>query len=1305
MQDTRDHNWNRELEKCMLLDARRLAVRIRNLRELRPGRVRRETEKILARIRISQDLRQRREQNRPRPAYPDDLPVVARREELLDVIGEHQVVIVAGETGSGKTTQLPKLCLELGRGIDAMIGVTQPRRIAATSVAGRVANELETSLGNAVGYQIRFDTRVRDETFIKFMTDGVLLAEIRHDRDLHAYDTIILDEAHERSLNVDFLLGYLHQLITRRKDLKIIVSSATLDVQRFSKFFADAPVVRVEGRGWPVETRYQPLPMDDADLAAGVRRAVREIMECGKEAQGDILVFLSTEQEIRELAETLASSVPAGTEILPLFGRLPANQQQKVFSPGPARRVILCTNVAETSVTVPRVRYVVDSGFARIRRFQPRTQVERLHIERVSRASLEQRAGRCGRLGPGVCVRLFSEEDMLERPRFTDPEIKRTSLGRVILQMKALGLGGPEAFPFIDRPQHSAIRRGYDELVELGALDAKRRITARGRRLARLPVEPRYGRMLLEAATREVLAEALVIVAGLDIQEVRERPFEQRDAADAAHSRFLDPSSDFLGMLGLWHFLQHARGQAGSNNKFRRFCRDNFISYRRVREWMSVRDQLAEAMAGLGFSGKRSKPRATGEVPYDELHKSLLAGLVSRIGMFTDDRDFRGAGGTRFQVWPGSGLFRKYPRWLMAAELVETRRLYARGCARIAPEWAEEIAPHLCRRTYLEPHWDGAGGVARAFMQVTVFGLPIIPRRRVHYGLVNPGAARKLLIREGLVRGDLRTRLDFFHHNLELMREVESLEHKGRRRGLAIDRDHVYAFYDQHVPEQVHTLRSLEQWAHKLSAEKRRKMYLKKEDLLLASPDGITPDRFPPEFRIGSLKLPLSYRFAPGEEDDGVTCRVPVGVIAQLDSWRFRWLVPGLLGERVALLLRGLPRKLRKNLVPIPDSVQRLLPMLTPGQEPLDMALARAVRKLTGIHINPELLDDSKLPQFLCMRFVIIDRRGKTLASGRDLDKLRMKFRASAADVFTRADKSRFERRDITCWDFEDLPKQLTIRTGSGEPCIAFPGLQDCGSTIALRVFDSPEAAAFAHRSGVRRLLCLELGAQCRNIIRGLPLGRKAEMIYGASGGSTGDLKNELMLCVVEHLALQDREVPRTAADFAASLDQARQGLFAAARDLGQAVDRLLITAHDLHRKLGEPLLAKPVFAASIADLREQLERMVHVHFLRHTPLQYILRMPRFLQGALVRLERLRRNPARDRERMQKLRRFWEQYVTLKHRAGAQLLADPEFLRYRWLLEEYRLALFAQELGTHEKVSPKRLEEQWKQVETRLNRG
>ncbi len=1290
----------RKLDSCLLRDRRGLGESLQRLREAKDTpRTRAELARVERRIEQSRQFLARRLERRPACEYPAELPVSERREEIAAAIGANRVTIIAGETGSGKTTQLPKICLELGRGAAGQIGVTQPRRIAALGVAERVAQELGSAVGDLVGYQIRFEARTSPLTLVKFMTDGVLLAETRADRWLEAYDTLIIDEAHERNLNVDFLLGYIKRLLPRRPDLKLIVSSATLDVARFSAFFGDAPVVEVSGRTYPVEIRHRPPAEEDSDLPGLVAAALAELdgETAGPAAgRGDALVFLPGEQDIRETAELLTGRALPDTEILPLFGRLSAGEQRKVFQTSRRRRIVLATNVAETSVTVPRIRYVIDSGLARINRFDQRTQVERLRVESISQASAAQRAGRCGRVGPGICVRLYAADDLESRPEFTDPEIKRSSLASVILQMKELRLGEVEAFPFLEPPAPGQIKRGYEELFELGALDAERQLTPAGQRMARLPLEPRYARILLTAAELGVLPEALVIVAGLSVQDPRERPFAQRAAADAAHRRFRDPQSDFAGWLHLWRFCDDAAAERPSNNQFRRFCQEHFLSYRRLREWRAVREQLAEMLADLPAG-----PTVTGTVRNQNLHRALLAGLLSRLGQQTDKKDYQGAHGARFHIFPASGLFKTRPAWVFAAELVETKRLYAREAAAVDPTWAEALAPHLCKYSYADPHWDGRMGRAVAFEQVTIFGLPIVTRRRVDYGRVAPAAARKLLIEHGLVGGDLQTKLEFLEHNLRLVTEVHDWEQKARRTDLLVDKAALCAFYDSRLPDEAVSLRTLEKWFSRAARREPTLLHLRREDVLLQTLSGLTDADFPPYWIQGALKLPLNYRFAPGAADDGVTCTVPVGVLPQLDDWRTEWLVPGLLAEKVALLLRSLPRTLRRECNPIPETVSELLPRLEFGARPLREALGESLLELRGLRVPLDAWRPEELPAFLQLNYRIVDAAGETLAEGRDLNELRARLGQKAKEDFKRAPKQNWECQGLTDWPDGDLPERVELTSG-GLACHGFPALVDQGTSVAVKIFPAPEPARLTHRAGFVRLGLLALGEKPAGIRRGLPLGQAALLFYSALGGKTEPLRDDLVFAAAAQLFLADRPPARDETAFREILRAQGHKLALTAYELGRTVDQALTTAAGLHSRLNAPVAPGPLVAAAQAEIVRQLAELVYPGFARDHGAENLAALPRYLEAIRMRLERLRQNPGKDRTKAELIEPLYAEFRRRRETLPAIIRCGDEFGRYRWMLEEYRVSIYAQEVGASGPISPKRLAEQWARVEAQI---
>ncbi|MBN1256419.1 MAG: ATP-dependent RNA helicase HrpA [Planctomycetes bacterium] len=1263
----------------------------------------------------------------PEITFPEELPISGKRELIAKAIQENQVVIVAGETGSGKTTQIPKICLELGRGTAGMIGCTQPRRIAAISVAERVSEELGRAVGSPVGYQIRFESKINKDACIKFMTDGILLSEINHDRKLLAYDTIMIDEVHERTINIDFLLGYLKQLLPTRPDLKVIVSSATLDVERFSDFFDQAPVIRVEGRTFPVELRYRPPDErdDDPDLPALVAEAVKEIYtedsgppDKTKDESApahDILVFLPSEQSIRECLDLLTGQRIANTEILPLFGRLTASEQRQVFHPGKARRIILSTNVAETSVTVPRIRYVIDTGTARVRRFNLQTQVEHLLIEPISRASAEQRKGRCGRVAPGVCIRLFSEDDYSDRPDYTDPEILRSSLASVILQMKSMHLGEVESFPFIQPPEALAVRRGYAELAELGAIDENKVLTQMGRRMSRLPLEPRFSRILLAADRRNTLEEVLILVAVLSIQDPRHRPLDKQEEADQIHKEFLDDRSDFIGWLKLWRFFDEARRTLPSNNQLRRFCKKNFLSYMRMREWRNIREQLAEEMRRLHKQIARKRlPQIKKATPYEALHRALLAGLLSHIGLADQEKkNYRGAHGTRFRIFPGSGLFHSMPKWIMGAEVLETSALYARSVAVIEPEWIEKQAHEICKRSYSEPHWEARTGHVRAYEQVTVYGLPVVERRRVHYGKIAPEESRQIFIQHALVEGDVRRKLTFLEANQKLIAEVIELQHQARRNDLLVNAEALFDFYEQRLPEGICSLREIEQWFYQEVKGNPNLLLMRREDVQLQMPNGITIDRFPLELELPSGKFPLKYAFAPGEPEDGVTCTLPVGLLAHVEEWRFEWLVPGLLGEKIAMLIRALPRGQRREFVPVPDTVEACLVKLPHGEEPLPVALSKVLRKLKGVMIAPEEWRLDELPAFLRMNFKVVDKDGRILKTGRELQVLRTSLQDATIQQFQHADKRRWEREGLTKWDFGDLPLQVQLGL-SGSICYGFPALCDEGDSVSIRLYEDPKRAGVVHREGLHRLFAINLAPHKKSLYRSMPISERALMYFSTLGeslasGSTATaekLRNAIVDKAIFQVFLRKNPSIREEKVFNRYVEDLRAPVHKAAYDLAGAVDKILIKALELNQVLRKP--EKNLPTESVLDLREQLRQMVYPEFISETPFEKFFEMPRYLEAMEVRLEQLRSSPHKDRGKMERVMAFWQPCLEKleEFRKNSVAIPDgmagclpPGLIAFRWLVEEYRVSIFAQKLGTSGRVSDKKLRELWQTVE------
>ncbi len=1221
--------------------------------------------------------------------YPEALPVSRRHDELLTAIRDHQVVVVAGETGSGKTTQLPKLCLELGRGVRGLIGHTQPRRLAARTVAERIAEELDTELGGAIGYTVRFTDRVGDDTMVKLMTDGILLAEIQRDRMLYQYDTLIIDEAHERSLNIDFILGYLRELLPRRPDLKVVITSATIDPHRFARHFAidgvPAPVVEVSGRTYPVQVRYRPIvdPDDpdadpDRDQVQAIGDAVRELSTLGP---GDILVFCSGEREIRDAADALGRLELRNTEITPLYARLSSADQYKVFQPHTGRRVVLATNVAETSLTVPGIKYVVDAGTARISRYSHRLKVQRLPIEPISRASANQRAGRCGRTSDGVCIRLYAEDDYLARPEFTDPEILRTNLASVILQMAALGLGDLAAFPFLDPPDRRNINDGVQLLQELGALTSEQRLTDMGRSLARLPIDPRLARMVLEADRNGSLREVLVIASALSIQDPRERPSDAEQAADASHARFTDPTSDFATYLNLWRYLRDQQ-QALSGNQFRKLCRAEFLNYLRVREWQDLHGQLRQIARNLGFtaSDNESEP--------DRVHQAVLAGLLSHVGLKDTSRnEYQGARNARFGIFPGSALFRKPPRWVMAAELVETSRLWGRIAARIEPEWVERLADHLIRRTYSEPRWERSRGAVLATERATLYGIPIVTGRSVNYGRIDPVASRELFIRHALVEGDWQTHHEFYHRNRALLAEVTELENRVRRRDILVDDETLFDFYDARVGEDVVSVRHFDGWWKKTRARQPDLLTFDREMLVNATVGAVSEAQYPNSWHSDGAPLPLTYQFEPGKQDDGVTVDLPLPVLGHVNSHTFGWQVPGLREELVTALIRSLPKQLRRNFVPAPDVARAVLADLPPSSdESLLVALSRELRRLTGVVVPLDAWRPDQVPDHLKINFRVVDEQRHTVAEGRDLAELRRELRPRTSAVLAEAARD-LTRRGLTDWTIGTLPHTFD-QIVSGFPVTGYPALADAGSTVDVRVFDSEAEQRQAMRAGTRRLLMLTVPSPARQVIRGLD--NRAKLALGRNPyGGVGDLLDDCVLASVDHLVAEFGGPAWDQAAFTALRDAVRANLGATAFQVVDLVRRVLVAWQEAESRLAD----MPPFTPreSLADVRAQLKGLVYPGFVTETGLAHLADVARYLRAIDRRLEKIQENPRRDVERTAEIADITAEYRDLVAALPAGEADTEQVRRIGWMIEELRVSYFAQTLGTAFPVSEKRI--------------
>ncbi len=1286
----------------------------------------------------------------PRITYPESLPVSARREEIARALASHQVVIVCGETGSGKTTQLPKIALELGRGLGAggtgLIGHTQPRRLAATSVAKRIADELNSPLGEVVGYKVRFQDRLQPGASVKLMTDGILLAETQGDPDLRQYDTLIIDEAHERSLNIDFLLGYLRQLLPRRPDLKIVVTSATIDADRFARHFESrlgpAPVIQVSGRLFPVEQRWRPFEDSrEYGLDEAIADAVDELWQGG--GSGDVLVFLPGEREIRDAADHLrkhlAKQHKGGpqAEILPLFARLSQAEQEAVFNPGNGRRIVLATNVAETSLTVPGIRYVIDSGFARVKRYSYRTKVEQLQVEAISQAAANQRAGRCGRVANGICIRLYDEKDFTGRPKFTDPEILRSSLAGVILRMKSLRLGQVEDFPFLEAPRAKAIADGYELLGELGAVDDDNALTPIGRELARLPLDPRVGRMILAARERDALHEVLIIASALSVQDVRDRPMDAAQAADEKHKKFDDEKSEFMGYLKLWDWIEQGRGVHGhpgaaqqkldshklSNRQQEQRLRESFVNPRRVREWRDIHSQLHTVVAEQGW--RLNGSAAT----YEQIHLAMLAGLLGNLGCKSDDEDwYLGARGIKFWRHPGAHLSKKPGRWLIAAELVDTTRLYGRGLAGIEPQWIPPLAGHLLKTQLLEPHWEKKAAEVVALQRATLYGIVLYANRRVNFGNVDPKAAREIFIREALVEGDWESRLPFLAHNQRLLAQVEELEHKSRRQDVLVDDSLIFAFYDQQLPATVHSGATLERWYKDEVKRQPELLKLTRDELMRHEAAGITGSAFPKTIRLGGVDCVASYLHDPGDPKDGVTVTVPIYALNQVSEERCEWLVPGMLPAKVTALCKSLHQRPRSRLVPLPDYVAEFVETHPFGQGALMDVLLKAVRERSQIAVQRNDFKLDMLQAHLFMNFRVVDEHGRQLGMGRHLATLKSELGGQARSAFQalaalklgggaaapapaplpapgaprRVEKTAASPPPSsaappppaapvahTAWTFGALPELMEIHK-AGQVLIGFPALIDKGAHVEIEVFDEPEAAAQKHRAGLRRLVALAIKEPLKYLEKNIPdLVRMATLYMPL--GSAEELRNQIIAVALDRAFLAE-PLPADADSFAKRITEGRGRLNLIAQEVARLAAVVLTEYAAAQRKLKDSRPAKEV----ADDVSAQLQRLVPKNFLQAAPYAQLAHFARYLKAVTLRLDKWRADPTRDAQRLAELRPIEQRYI--RRLAEQKGVADARLDEYRWLLEELRVSFFAQELRTPQPVSVKRLDKAWQQL-------
>ena len=1309
----------------------------------------------------------------PPITYPEDLPVSGRRAEIAKALTENQVIIVSGETGSGKTTQLPKICLELGRGQKGLIGHTQPRRIAASSTAKRIAQELGTPLGETVGFKVRFADTLTKGASVKLMTDGILLAETQTDPLLKNYDTIIIDEAHERSLNIDFLLGYLKQLLPRRPDLKIIITSATIDAERFARHFGTpekpAPVIEVSGRLYQVEVRYRPVEREQVampgagagssgtdkpgqrtaaarekrDLMDAVVDGVEELCRIGS---GDVLVFLPGEREIRDCAEALRKHHPPHVEILPLFARLSAEEQERVFKTSNARRIVLATNVAETSLTVPGIRYVVDAGLARVKRYSYRNKVEQLQVEPIAQSAANQRAGRCGRVADGVCIRLYEEQDYLLRPKFTEPEILRSSLAAVILRMKSLHLTDVETFPFIEPPLARAIADGYQLLQELGAVDDVNKLTPLGNKLAKLPLDPRVGRMILAALDNACLTEVLIVASALSVQDPRDRPMEHQQAADEAHKKFADEKSEFLSYLKIWRWFESAIEHKKTNRQLQDNCRTNFLSQMRLREWRDVHSQLLTIVKEQGW--RLNEAPAT----YDNLHMALLTGLLGNIGFKGEDEPgagYLGARGIKFHIWPGSSLLKKPGKWIMAAELVDTTRLYARCVAQIQPEWLEKVGEHLLKKSWGEPRWEKRSAQVTASERATLYGLVVYSQRRINYGNFNLPEAREIFIRDALVGGDFDTRAPFFAHNHKLIKDIENLEHKSRRLDVLVDDELIAAFYDKLLPADVCNGAGFEKWHKDAIRDNPKLLYLNRDELMRHEAAGVTTDLFPKTMSVTGLEMGLTYHFEPGSVRDGVTLSVPLYALNQLPRERCEWLVPGMLKEKVHLLLKSLPQKLRRHCVPLPDYAAKFCERVHAagvfGRGDLIDAIILDIRTQITINVLTTDFKPETLPAHHFMNFKVIDEHGRQLDMGRNLATLQAEFGGQARQSFQKlaevsgvsgagtpgakvagaqvasrlqaqaqgaaaaagkggapakgapaaaaqpsANATVSQHMGLTGWTFGELPELLEIVQGK-LTLIGFPALVDKGTHCDLEVFDDPTVAARTHKIGLRRLFALQMKEQIKYVEKSIPGLQQMGMQFMALG-SQEELREQIINKALDIACLQD-PLPLDAASFAKRQAEGKSRLVLLVNEIARLLSQVLTEFHGLPKRL------QNIPAAAATDIQAQLQGLVHKRFLTENEYTQLAHFPRYLKAINVRLEKLRADPARDTKLMAEWQSAAAPYLRQAKDRQAGKNTDPKLVDFRWMLEELRVSLFAQELRTPMPVSAKRLQKVWESMQ------
>ena len=1245
-------------------------------------------QKIAEDISRSQQLREQRLAALPKVTYPEQLPVSQKKDDIKQAIANNQVVIIAGETGSGKTTQIPKMCLELGRGVDGYIGHTQPRRLAARSVANRIAEEMQCELGQQVGFKIRFSDQVSDNSYIKLMTDGILLAEIQQDRYLNQYDTIIIDEAHERSLNIDFILGYLKNLLPKRPDLKVIITSATIDPERFSKHFDDAPIIEVSGRTFPVEVRYRPTTeinkdeMEaDGDQLQGIFDAVDELCD---EGPGDILIFMNGEREIRDTADALSKRNLKGTDVLPLYSRLSNAEQNRIFAPHSRRHIILATNVAETSLTVPGIRYVIDPGTARISRYSYRTKVQRLPIEPISQASANQRKGRCGRIEAGICIRLYSEEDFNSRPEFTDPEILRTNLASVILQMLGLGLGDMQQFPFVQAPDSRNINDGLTLLEELEAIKPAKRhkkteLTKSGRSLSRLPVDPRLAKMVLTADGLGALREVIIIVAALSIQDPRERPQEKRGAADEKHGRFDDPDSDFIAFLNLWNYLEEQQSEL-SNSQFRKLCQKDFLAYMRIREWQDIVYQLSTVCNEMGMKA------TTNVADSERIHQSLLSGMLSHIGFKDEKQIYKGARNSQFHIFPGSGLFKKSPKWIMSAELVETSKLYARINARIDLKWVEGFAQHLVKRSYSEPHWEKKPGAVIAFEQQTLYGLLIVNKRRCVYSNIDPKVSRELFIRTALVEQELGQNEGFLQYNQELIEDIQVLENKSRRRDILVDEQTLFEFYDKKIPQDVNNRAAFNKWWKGQKQKDKRFLHMSREELMQHGADHVTEFDYPDTWQQENLLLPLAYHFDPGQAVDGVAVQIPVALLNQVQEAGFDWHIPAFRHELICALIKSLPKTIRRNFVPAPNYADAVLAAIEPMQGNLIDAISTRLLRMTGVRVEPDAWDLSTLAPHLRLQFEVRDEHDKLLARGLNLSKLKAQLQGKVTDTLSKVADKGIEKADLTEWSFGELPSSYVKKQGQYE-IKAFPALVDKKDSAAVELFDNEHKAQQAHQQGLRRLVLLNVPSPIKYLQQNLPNKSKLGLYFNPFG-KVNDLIDDCIAAAVDSLLIKYGNI-RTADAFEKAKEQIRGELGDTVVEIATQVEQVLSIAHGLNKRMKGRVDLTMITAHG--DIKSQLQSLVFKGFVSQHGAAKMTDLIRYLKAIERRLEKLPVDPNRDRLCVLELEKVAEQYQKLASKIPKGMPIPEEISAIFWMQQELRVSLFAQTLGTPYPVSAKRV--------------